>query len=179
MPAGLTPQQQQMYALMADPRTSPQEAQMLMQRFGPVAPTIEKTADGKIVAVNPRDMSSRVVYDGSPKADWTPTADGTRMINKATSEVRPMPGYGDGSGGWRSMTSAERTQFGVTDGRPAYMAPNGEPHFGMPETQGQGETAEAKTAGEGAAARRGDMLSAGRRGAGEDRPAEPSRGGAR
>ena len=55
--------QQQALALLSDSRTSPQEAQMIMARAFP-SPMIEKTADGKIVSIDPRGGPARVLYSG-------------------------------------------------------------------------------------------------------------------
>ena len=55
--------QQQALALLSDPRTSPQEAQIIMSKAFP-SPMIEKTSDGKIVSIDPRGGPARVLYSG-------------------------------------------------------------------------------------------------------------------
>ncbi|WP_165359621.1 hypothetical protein [Lichenibacterium minor] len=61
---GQNPSQAQILALIQSPYTTPAEMQMLMSRLNPT-PTIEKTADGKIVSIDPRgNMPARVLYSG-------------------------------------------------------------------------------------------------------------------
>ena len=63
-PSGLSGMsQQQALALLSDPRTSPQEAQIIMSKAFP-SPMIEKTSDGKIVSIDPRGGPARVLYSG-------------------------------------------------------------------------------------------------------------------
>ena len=63
-PSGLGGMSQaQALALLSDPRTSPQDAQLIMSRAFP-QPMIEKTSDGKIVSIDPRGGPARVLYAG-------------------------------------------------------------------------------------------------------------------
>ena len=63
-PSGLGGMSQaQALTLLSDPRTSPQEAQLIMSKAFP-SPMIEKTSDGKIVSIDPRGGPARVLYSG-------------------------------------------------------------------------------------------------------------------
>ena len=122
-------------------------------------PTFQKLDNGDLYRIDPLGQSAPQLVARGGKFN---AAHNGVIYNEATGlgpgQSADGTGSGAGSNSFRPMTQAERVQYGITDGRPGFMGPGGEPHFGMPETQGQGETAEAKTAGEGAAARRGDMI---------------------
>ncbi len=94
--------QQQALSLLADPRTSPQEAQLIMSRAFP-QPMMEKTADGKIVSIDPRGGPAKVLYAG-------------QGYRPATADERRSYGV-----------EGDRPMFVGPDGKPEFPAvdPNG------------------------------------------------------
>ncbi len=140
--------------IMTSRFATPQQQEFAMKVLAP-SMSYQKLDNGDIVAINPlTNQMSTVAHGGK----FAATKNGVIYNEGSGLGVDGQPIGGSNS--YRPMTPAELQSYGITDGRPAYIGPGGEPHFGMPGAAGQGETEEAKKSGEAAAGRKNDMIAA-------------------
>ncbi|RYC29530.1 hypothetical protein D3273_23370 [Lichenibacterium minor] len=154
---GMTPEQRQAgLALLTGPNAAymdPAVKEAITARLF-AQPKVEKLDNGDLYQIDPTGASPpRLLAHGGK---YEATKNGL-IYNQGTGlgvDGQPL----GGASTYRPATPAERAQYHVTDDRPMYFGPGGQPDFGQPGAAGQGESEEAKKAGGAAADRRNDML---------------------
>ena len=154
---GMTPEQREAgLALLTGPNAAymdPAVKEAITARLF-AQPKVEKLDNGDLYQIDPTGASPpRLLAHGGK---YEATKNGL-IYNQGTGlgvDGQPL----GGASTYRPATPAERAQYHVTDDRPMYFGPGGQPDFGQPGAAGQGESEEAKKAGGAAADRRNDML---------------------